>query len=191
MPILLAIIGVLGAGAFWRYRMKYLGQAAGEIVDAAERARGAYRRRQFRKKADAATIDAIADPRTAAVVFLVALSSADGPLTPAHEAAIRDAMTGVMSVEKPDEELVFAKWAAADVADLNALVSRLSKLWIARLDMPERQQLYDLASSIAALEEPPSDMQISALRRLKDRLGLAAPRDATGFRVSYDSRALF
>jgi hypothetical protein len=180
MPVLLAIIGVLGAGAFWWYRMKYLGQAAGEIVDAAERARGAYRRRQFRKKADAATIDAIADPRTAAVVFLVALSSADGPLTPAHEAAIRDAMTGVMSVEKPDDELVFAKWAAADVADLNALVSRLSRLWVARLDMPERQELYDLACSIAALEGPPDDVQISALRRLKDRLGLAAPRDGLG-----------
>ena len=68
MHILLAVLGVLGVAAFWWYRVKYVGQAAGELVDAAERARGAFRRRQFRKKADTATIDAIDDPRTAATV---------------------------------------------------------------------------------------------------------------------------
>jgi uncharacterized tellurite resistance protein B-like protein len=177
MHVLLAVLGVLGAGAFWWYRMKYLGQAAGEVVDTADRIRGAYRRKQFKKKADAATIDAIADPRTAATVLLVAIASADGPLGAEHEAAIKDAMVRVMAVDKPEEELIFAKWAATDVADLNGLVSRLAKVWTAKLDMPERQELYDLAQGIATLDGPADDVRLSALRRLKDRLGLAANPD--------------
>jgi len=177
MHVLVAILGVLGAGAFWWFRFKNIGRAAGEVVDTAERVRGAYRRLQFKKKADAATIDAIGDPRTAAAVLLVALASADGPLTGAHEEAIKSAMRDVLEVAKPDEELFFAKWAAADVADLNSLVTRLSKVWTEKLDMKERRQLYDLASTVAAIDGPPDDLRLSALQRLRDRLGLGSPRE--------------
>ena len=173
MHILLAVLGVLGAGAFWWYRMKYMGQAAGEIVDAAERARGAFRRRQFRKKADAATIDAIQDPRTAAVVLLVAIASATGRMTDAQEGAIKNAMRQTLAVEDPEEELVFAKWAAADVVDITNLISRLSRVWTAKLSMAERLELYDLAKKISALEAEPDDAMLSSLQRLRDRLGIA------------------
>jgi uncharacterized tellurite resistance protein B-like protein len=173
MHVLLAVLGVLGAAAFWWYRLKFIGDAAGEIVDAAGWARGAFRRRKFKKRADAATLDSIADPRTAAAVFLVAMATADGPLTAREEAAIRDAMMGVLAIEKPDEEMIFARWAAADVADLNSLVTRFSKVWNARLEPRERRQLYELAAGMAALDGGPDDIQVSALRRLRDRLGLA------------------
>jgi uncharacterized tellurite resistance protein B-like protein len=173
MPFLLAILGVLGAAAFWYYRIKYMGQAAGEIVDAAERARGAFRRRRFRKKADAATIDAIDDPRTAAAVLLVAIASADGRrMTDTQETAIKEAMRKTMGVEDPDEELVFAKWAAADVVDVTNLISRLSRVWTAKLNMAERLEFYDLARKISATEDEPDDAMLSSLQRLRDRLGL-------------------
>ena len=104
---------------------EYMGQAAGEIVDSAERARGTFRRRLFRKKADAATIDAIDDPRTAAAVLLVAIASADGHrMTDAQEATIKDAMRKTMDVENPEEGLVFARWAAADVVDADTLFTK-------------------------------------------------------------------
>jgi hypothetical protein len=152
--------------------MRYLSQTAAEVVDSAERLRGAYRRRQFRKKADAAAIDAISDPRTAATVMLVALASVDGPLSPEAEEKIKGSMRCLMGVDNPDEDLIFAKWAAADVADLNSLASRLSRVWNARLSAAERRDLYDLAAEVAALEGPPDATAASALRHLENRLGL-------------------
>jgi uncharacterized tellurite resistance protein B-like protein len=177
MHVLVAILGVLGLGAFWYYRMKSVSGAAEEIIDVAERARGAFRRKRFKNKAEAATIDAIKDPRTAATVLLVAIASADGRMSDKTEAAIREAMKTV-EVEKPEEELIFAKWAAADVVDLNNLVSRLGRVWVEKLDLDERRQLYELAVRIASVEREPDDLMLSALQRLRDRLGLATPRPA-------------
>ena len=108
MHILLAILGVLGAGAFWYFRLKSMGQAASEIADTAGRVRGAYNRRQFRKKVEASTIDAIDDPRVAATVFLVAIASADGRMSDHAEATIKTDMRSVMGVANPDEDLIFA-----------------------------------------------------------------------------------
>jgi hypothetical protein len=77
-----------------------------------------------------------------------------------------------MGAENPDEDLIFARWAAADVADLNSLISRLSRVWNARLSAAERRDLYDLAGEIAALDGRPDDGTMSALRHLENRLGL-------------------
>jgi uncharacterized tellurite resistance protein B-like protein len=174
MHVLIAVLGILGAGACWWCRVHYLAKTAGEVVDTAQRLRGVYRRKQFKRKADASTIDAIDDPRTAATVLLVAMASADAAISSAEEAAIRDAMRTIMAVKKPEEELIFAKWAAADVVDLNSLIARLSRVWTAKLDAAERRQLYDVAKKIAALENEPDDLMLSALQRLKDRLILQA-----------------
>jgi hypothetical protein len=102
------------------------------------------------------------------------MASADAAISSAEEAAIRDAMRTIMAVKKPEEELIFAKWAAADVVDLNSLIARLSRVWTAKLDAAERRQLYDVAKKIAALENEPDDLMLSALQRLKDRLILQA-----------------
>lgn len=172
MPVILAVLGFLGAAGFWWYRAKYFGQAASEVADVAGRAVGAYKRRQFRKKADASTIDSIQDPGIAATVLLVAMATSSGPISQAAEAGIVGAMRDVMQVANPEEELIFAKWATADVADLNSLVTRLSRVWVARLDMSERRQFYDLARKIASVDGEPDGILLSALQRLKDRLGL-------------------
>lgn len=172
MHILLALVGVLGAGAFWWYRVKHIGQAASEAVDVAERARGAWKRRQFRSKVDAATIDAIADPRTAAAVLLVALAGAEDGMNEAQEAMIREALRDAMAVDDPDDELTFAKWAAKDVIDPNNLTLRLSKLWTARLDRNERRAFADLARRVVEAGGGVSDTQRESLRRLEQRLAL-------------------
>src|SRR5688572_21944416 len=102
MHVVVLILGLVGAGACWWCRMRYLSQTAAEVVGSAERLRGAYRRRQFRKKADAAAIDAISDPRTAAAVMLVALATVDGPLSPNAEEKIKASMRPLMGADNPD-----------------------------------------------------------------------------------------
>jgi hypothetical protein len=104
---------------------------------------------------------------------MVAVASSAGRLTEAAEREIRAAMRDVIHVDRPDEELVFAKWAAADVADVNSLVFRFSRLWSARLDLSERREFYDSVERVAWASGAADDLQLSALQKLRDRLELS------------------
>lgn len=81
MHILLAILGIVGAFSYYWFVMRDASKVVGEVVDAAGRARGAYRRDQFRKKADSSTINAIDDPRTGAAVMAVAVAECEADFT--------------------------------------------------------------------------------------------------------------
>ncbi len=172
MPVLLAMLGALGAAAFWFYRMRDMGRAAHEVVDAAQRARGAYRRKRFRDKAESSPIASVEDPAAAAVAMLIALASERGSLSPAAEEAIKAEMRQVMAIPNIDETFTFARWVAGHVTDPNTLSLRFAKLWIAALELSERADLYDMASRVVQADGEPTDLQISCLRALRDRLGL-------------------
>ena len=173
MHILLPLLGVLAAFGYWYFVLKNAGKAVGEIADMAGRARGAYKRNQFRKKADASVIDAIDDPRTAAVVMAVAVGEAEGPLSARQEAALLAAMVSVLGIDKPEEELTFAKWAAAHVIDPNNVSLRFTRLWTGALAMDERNDLVDLVHAVAAADGAPSVIQKEAIQRLRTRLAIA------------------
>ena len=59
MHVILGILGVLGALVFWYYRIRVIGQAANEVVDAAGKMRGAYNRRKFRNKVEGSVLTTI------------------------------------------------------------------------------------------------------------------------------------
>lgn len=172
MHILLSVLGVIGAFGYYWFVLRNAGNAVGEIADAAGRARGAYRRNQFRKKADAATINAINDPRTAAVVMAVAVASADGDMTPGQDAALKEAMAKILRVSDPVEEMTFAKWAVREVADPNNISMRLSRLWTSSLTMQERQELVDMVRAVASADGGLSEIQREAVDRLRTRLAI-------------------
>lgn len=174
MHIVLTLLGAIGAFGYYWFVIRKAGDAVGEIADAAGRARGAYRRKQFRNKADAATINAIDDPRTAAVVMAVAVASCDGDMTAEQDAVLNDAMTNVLSVRNPVEEMTFAKWAVREVSDPNNISMRLSRLWTSSLDMRERQELVDLVRRVASAGGDLSPVQNEAVERLKARLAITA-----------------
>lgn len=71
MHIVLAVLGILGGGLFWWYRMKVLGEAASELIDSAGRARGYFRRRKIRKMAEHSPLTAIEDPVLAAATVIL------------------------------------------------------------------------------------------------------------------------
>ena len=100
-------------------------------------------------------------------------------MTAASERQIRAAMQAI-SVDRPEEELVFAKWATSEVADLNNLVSRLSRIWTARLNPEERRDLYTMVRRVALADGALDDLRLSAFKKLHDRLGLA-PNTGRGF----------
>lgn len=172
MPILLAIIGALGAAAFWYYRLRDVGHVAGEVVDAAQRARGAYRRKQFRRKAESSPVGAVEDPAAAAAAMLISLVSERGDLSRAAEEAIKAEMQYVMGVPNIVETFTFARWVAGHVTDPNTLSLKFSKLWLASLDETQRADIHDMAKRVIEVDGEPTVSQIGALKMLRDRLGL-------------------
>ncbi|MCG7393692.1 hypothetical protein MHY87_12310 [Microvirga sp. ACRRW] len=172
MPILLAVLGVLGAAAFWYYRLRDVGNAAGEVVDAAQRVRGTYRRKAFRKKAESSAIEAVDDPAAAAVAMLIGLAQERGELSIAAEEAIKAEMQHVMGVANIAETYTFAQWVAGHADDSNTLSLKFAKLWLAKLDESQRQDVYDMAKRVSEAEGEPTLGQIGALKALRDRLGL-------------------
>ena len=77
MAILAVIGAILAAVGIWYYRIKMLGDIGSDVADLAGRARGAYRMRKFKQKADGATLNAIDEPALAAAVFLYSLANED------------------------------------------------------------------------------------------------------------------
>jgi hypothetical protein len=172
MPFLIALFGILGAAAFWYYRMKNIGHAAGEIIDVAQTAKGAWNRRQFRKKAEGSVITAIDDPVTGAAVMMVSACLERGPLMPATDAAIQEEMRTVMGVSDPTEPFTYAKWAAERVSDANDVSRKLAKLWMEKLDPDERNDLLAMVSRVMRVEGEHTQQQRVVLQRLRERLGL-------------------
>ena len=79
MHIVLAVLGLLGGGLFWWYRLKVLGEAAGDFIDGAGRARGYFRRRRIWTQAEHSPLTAIEDPVLAAATLIFAIIAEDVP----------------------------------------------------------------------------------------------------------------
>lgn len=172
MPIVIAIVAALGAAAFWYYRMRTIGQVAHEAIEGAQRLRGAYRRRRFRKRIESSPFLAVHDPATAATTMLVALATMGGCLTPAAEDFIRAELGNIVDAAIVEETFIYACWLAGQASDPNDVSLRFSKLWTTVLTPEERLQFYAMAARISAMDGEPGEMQRQSLVRLKDRLGL-------------------
>ena len=129
MHIILAIAGIAAAFGYYWFAFRRTRDAVDDVVDMAGRARGAYKRRQFKNKVEASSLTAIGDPRTAAVVMAIAVASRDGHLGAEEEATLRDKMNSVLGVDNEDEEITFAKWVVQENQDPNNISLRLGKLW--------------------------------------------------------------
>ena len=170
MHIILAIAGIAAAFGYYWFAFRRTRDAVDDVVDMAGRARGAYKRRQFKNKVEASSLTAIGDPRTAAVVMAIAVASRDGHLGAEEEATLRDKMNSVLGVDNEDEEITFAKWVVQENQDPNNISLRLGKLWTGSLSMQERQDFVDLVSDVAQAGGHLSHLQVEAIDRLRSRL---------------------
>jgi uncharacterized tellurite resistance protein B-like protein len=172
MPVLITILAALGAAAFWYYRIRALGGVAQDVVDAAQRARGAVRRRRFRNNVESSPFASVEDPAAAAAAMLIALAGPDGRLSAAAEAAVKEELGRIVARERLVETFTFGSWLGGQARDPNDLSLRFAKLWTGMLVEEERAEFHEMASRVAAADGEPSDLQKVALLRLKDRLGL-------------------
>ena len=100
MPFLIALLGVLGAAAFWWYRMKAMNDAAREVADVVGRVQGNIRRKKLRKQAALSPLTAIDDPVVAAATLITALAAEHGPILPKRETVIREVISQIADNQK-------------------------------------------------------------------------------------------
>lgn len=170
----MALLGILamaiGGAAVWYWRLKMMREAGSEVIDSVERMRGAYKRRQFRKKAEAAPLASIADPAIAAVAFFFCLAKEKPMHLDAAREVIRSRMAGIIRPGDMDEVLVFGEWAAKNVINPEDPIRRFRDLWMKSLDMEERQHLIGMAEEVAAVGGEKTGEQEQALQVLRRTL---------------------
>ncbi len=172
MHIVLGIIALIGAGLYLYARLKDVGQGAGEIADGAQRATSAGNRAGFRKKVEGSPIASIDDPVTGAAVMMAAVANAREPIDAATRTVILDELRETIGAD-PTEAVEFAIRAVALAPDPDNVSLRLTRMWNSRLTPPERQQLVEMVSRVAAMKGEPTEVQTGAIQRLKARLDLA------------------
>ncbi|MCJ8151182.1 hypothetical protein [Shinella sedimenti] len=164
------LVMVLGGAAVWYWRFKMVREAGSEVVDSIERMRGAYKRKQFRQKAEAAPLASIADPAIAAVAFFLALAAEKPHARDQASAVIRTRMSRIIKPQDMDEVLIFADWATRNVVNPQDPIRRFRDLWLSRLDIAERQELVAIADAVASVEGDPTAEQAETLQALRRTL---------------------
>ncbi len=116
MHILFLVLSILGAAAFWWYRLKYLSQAGSEAMDAIGRAQGKIRRNKLRKQAEGSPVTAIDHPVVAAATLLSTVIT-DPSLTPAQQSLMKQEILTISDEEQAVEAMVYAHWVGNQALD--------------------------------------------------------------------------
>ncbi len=172
MHIVLGILGVLGALAFWYYRMKFISEAAGEVADVVGRIQGQFRTAKLKKKAGESPIASISEPIVAAAALMISIAELDDPLSEVEVTAIREQLGGLTRAEAVEEAYVYARWATEQVIDTNTVIARLKKIFNEQLNTEERRELLQMVTVAAQAGGDLNDDQVHAMARLKRSLNL-------------------
>lgn len=168
MQILIAIVGIVAAGAFWWYRIRYMGKAAYEGADALGHALG----HASRKKVALGPLTAIDDPFVAATTVMLAIASEDVPISDPLESRLRQKIAPVAASEqKADEAVLYAKWATTQVADVQIVIDKTTLLLNDKLSKHQKEKLVSMVRDVT----PPDERHMMFERRvelLRQKLGL-------------------
>jgi uncharacterized tellurite resistance protein B-like protein len=172
MHILLAALGLLGAAAFWWYRVKVMREAANEAVDAIGRVRGSLRRSKLRKQSALSPLTAVDDPVIAAATLIAAIVSEDLPLTPQAEQGIRKVVGEIAADDRAtDQALIYAKWAVSQIGDTAMTIDKLAPFLRDHLDLNERNDLLEMVGRALQPDLPRPPLLDQRMRRLRQKLG--------------------
>ena len=168
----MALLGILvmsiGGAAVWYWRLKTMREAGSEVIDSVERMRGAYKRRQFRNKAEAAPLASIGDPAIAAVAFFMCLAKEKPMYVEAAKDVVRNRMKGIVRPGDMEEVVIFGEWASKNVVNPEDPIRRFRDLWTKALDHDERRQLIGIAEEVAEVggdRTKEQELALQALRR--------------------------
>ncbi len=172
MHILAILLSVLGALGFIFWRMHSASQAAREIIDTADEARGFWRRLQWGRKVSVNPLDAIEDPREAAAAMMVVLAQSDGEMTERERTAILGLLVETFQANgrQAEEFLAHARWLVRDSRDPDNCFRRVQALLRKKLQPGERRDLVAMLRKVADADGKPGAVETEAIRRLERAL---------------------
>jgi uncharacterized tellurite resistance protein B-like protein len=173
MHIILGILAVLGAIAYFIIRANQVNQASREILETAVDAKALMRSSRWRRKAKTDPVRSVSDPRLAASAMMCAMAQSEGGLTERQQAEILALITRHFQLDGQAAEEMFAqgRWLASDVKELSSFLHRLAPVIADHCAEQERRELAEMLRTVAAVEGAPSDIQEDAIRNLQYRLG--------------------
>lgn len=172
MPILITILGIIAGAGFWWFRMKNAGQAAGEIIDTAQRIKGHVKRKNFRTKAGQSSFAAIDDPVIGAATIILAIAEDCDAADPALASRLQQALVPVSNAEAAEEAVIYGQWAVKDTAEATSAIRIISPLINDRLSVNEREQFVLLAQSVVAGGAHNASALKLAIKSLRQKLSL-------------------
>lgn len=174
MPFILGALAVLGAIVFFVIRANQAAQAARELGEVANEAKGFLRRRRWKSKTNTDQIREIDDPRLAAAVMMCALAKSDDDLSESEVTAILDQLGGPLALAPADAEemLAQARWLTREMKDLGAVLHRATPHINAHCTAPEKAELLDMLIAVTEVDGPIDAIQQDALDRLRRELDL-------------------
>ena len=172
MHIVAILLSVLGALGFIFWRMHSASQAARDILDTADEARGFWRRLQWGRKVNVNPLDAIEDPREAAAAMMVVLAQSDGEMTERERTTILGLLveTFQASGAQAEEFLAHARWLARDSRDVDNCFRRVQPLLRKKLQPGERRDLVAMLKKVAEADGKSGDIEVESIRRLERAL---------------------
>ncbi len=174
MHIILGLISALGMLLFILWRINLAVQAARELGDAADSARGFFRRRKWNKKVNADQLKQITDPREAATIMMVAIAESDGALTDAEHKKIIEIIIDQFEATQPQAEelLGVGRWMAKDAGDLTSFLNRLVPVIMSNCTDQQKHELIDMLQMVSRVEgEIPPD-QAQSIAQIKKYLAI-------------------
>jgi uncharacterized tellurite resistance protein B-like protein len=170
---IIAILGaVLGAVALILFRMQQAAHAARDIADAADEARGLFRRWGWRRKQLRHPLDAVEDAREAAAAMMVAAAQSDGSLTERERAAIMAEMRRRFGATERQAEELFARvrWLVQDRTDAGEVFRRLTPVVLRACGPTERSDVIDMLQAVAAADGGTDEVLAQDIARLGHNL---------------------
>jgi uncharacterized tellurite resistance protein B-like protein len=158
---ILAILGaVLGVVLLVLFRMQQAANAARDIADAADEARGFFRRLGWRRKHASNPLETIDDAREAAAAMMVATAQSDGSITERERTAITAEMTRRFGAtpQQAEELLARARWLVQDRNDAGEVYRRLTPLILRTCGPTERSDLIEMLGAVADADGKADDV---------------------------------
>jgi uncharacterized tellurite resistance protein B-like protein len=176
MHILAAIGAVLGVLLLILFRMQQAAHAARDLADAADDARGLFRRWRWRRKQARHPLDTVDDAREAAVAMMVAAAQSDGAITERERAAIISEMRTRFGATHGQAEALFARgrWLVQDRHDAGEVFRRLTPLVLRTCGPVERADLVDMLGKVAVADGKADEVLTHDIARLTHSLRSAA-----------------
>ncbi len=156
MHILAGLVAAIGALLLILWRIQQASHAVRDIGEAAEDARGLFRRWAWRRKSSANQLDLVSDPREAAVAMMAATAEFDGALTERERATIIRSITETFgaSSKQAEELLAQARWLTKTGTDLSETYRRLLPVIRKSCDARELQELIAMLRAVAEADGP-------------------------------------